>query len=187
MEPQATENDPRRDRSPSDGQLVAQALAGAKDAFDELIRRYQRQAVAVSYRLLGNSQDSLEVTQDAFLKAFTSLATLQKPEAFGGWLMRILVRTCRRLLLGRSHRAEVTANDEIAAPGVPVELRRDLVQALAGLPAPYREVVVLRDVEEWTAPEVATELGISVEAVKSRLHRARAMMRERLDASAYWA
>src|SRR5688572_13322356 len=90
MEPEATDPDSRRDQSPTDGQLVAQALAGAKAAFDELIRRYQRQAVAVSYRLLGNSQDSLEVTQDAFLKAFTSLATLQKPEAFGGWLMRIV-------------------------------------------------------------------------------------------------
>jgi RNA polymerase sigma-70 factor (ECF subfamily) len=75
---------------PSDGQLVSKCLAGNRKAFDELIRRYQRQAVAVSYRLLGNSQDSLEVTQDAFLKAFTSLDTLQKPEAFGGWLMRIV-------------------------------------------------------------------------------------------------
>ena len=70
---------------PTDGQLVSQCLSGKRKAFDELIRRYQRQAVAVSYRLLGNSQDSLEVTQDAFLKAFTSLDTLQKPEAFGGW------------------------------------------------------------------------------------------------------
>jgi RNA polymerase sigma-70 factor (ECF subfamily) len=75
---------------PTDGQLVARPLAGQRNAFDHLIRKYQRQAVAVSYRLLGNTQDALEVTQDAFLKAFTSLATLQKPEAFGGWLMRIV-------------------------------------------------------------------------------------------------
>ena len=68
MEPQATDPDHRREQSPTDGQLVAQALSGQKDAFDALIRRYQRQAVAVSYRLLGNSQDSLEVTQDAFLR-----------------------------------------------------------------------------------------------------------------------
>ena len=90
MEPEATDPDSRRDASPTDGQLVSQTLAGDRKCFDELIRRYQRQAVAVSYRLLGNSQDSLEVTQDAFLKAFTSLDTLQKPEAFGGWLMRIV-------------------------------------------------------------------------------------------------
>src|SRR3954471_19355158 len=77
-------------QGPSDGQLVEQTLSGNRTAFDELIRRYQRQAVAVSYRLLGNTNDALEVTQDAFLKGFTSLATLQKPEAFGGWLMRIV-------------------------------------------------------------------------------------------------
>src|SRR5688500_780770 len=94
MEPEATDPNLSSEASEppgsSDGQLVAQTLAGQRKAFDELIRRYQRQAVAVSYRLLGNSQDSLEVTQDAFLKAFTSLATLNKPEAFGGWLMRIV-------------------------------------------------------------------------------------------------
>src|SRR5687768_14156614 len=76
--------------SPSDGTLVEQVLGGRREAFDVLIGRYQRQAVAVSYRLLGSSHDALEVTQDAFLKAFSSLATLQKPEAFGGWLMRIV-------------------------------------------------------------------------------------------------
>ena len=80
-------SDPNQDQGsqqqgPSDGQLVSKCVAGDRKAFDELIRRYQRQAVAVSYRLLGNSQDSLEVTQDAFLKAFTSLDTLQKPVAF---------------------------------------------------------------------------------------------------------
>src|SRR5581483_10376554 len=68
---------------PSDGQLVQRVVGGDRTAFDELIRRYQRQAVAVSYRLLGSSHDALEVTQDAFLKAFTSLESLQKPGAFG--------------------------------------------------------------------------------------------------------
>ena len=65
-------------QTPSDGQFVTKAVAGDRPAFDELIRRYQRQAVAVAYRLLGNNHDSLEVTQDAFLKAYKSLATLQK-------------------------------------------------------------------------------------------------------------
>src|SRR5947199_9362759 len=94
MEPEAT--DPSSDAAspapsgPTDGQLVQQTVSGNRKAFDELIRRYQRQAVAVSYRLLGNSQDALEVTQDAFLKAYSSIKTLQKPGAFGGWLMRIV-------------------------------------------------------------------------------------------------
>src|SRR4051794_22271831 len=74
---------------PTDKELIEQVKAGRREGFDSLIRRYQRQAVAVSYRLLGNSHDALEVTQDAFLKAYNSLETLQRPEAFGGWLMRI--------------------------------------------------------------------------------------------------
>ena len=78
----------------SDGEFVIKASAGDRRAFDELIRRYQRQAVAVAYRLLGNSQDALEVTQDAFLKAFTGISTLQKPEAFGGCFCG-LYRICR--------------------------------------------------------------------------------------------
>src|SRR5206468_10908218 len=92
MEPVTSDpnRDPSSNQGPSDGQLVEQTIAGNRKAFDQLIRRYQRQAVSVSYRLLGNSSDALEVTQDAFLKAFTSIETLQKPEAFGGWLMRIV-------------------------------------------------------------------------------------------------
>src|ERR671912_145661 len=87
--------------SPSDGVLVEQVLGGNRGAFDQLIGRYQRQAVAVSYRLLGSSHDALEVTQDAFLKAFSSLATLQKPEAFGGWLMRIVSNLSLNFRRGR--------------------------------------------------------------------------------------
>src|SRR5207302_6843176 len=85
MEPNASDPaDVTPGPSPSDGELVRRTLATDRGAFDQLVRRYQRQAVAVSYRLLGNSHDALEVTQDAFLKAYSSLNTLQKPEAFGG-------------------------------------------------------------------------------------------------------
>src|SRR5258708_27305208 len=97
--------------SETDGQLVAQVLAGQREAFDVLIRKYQRQAVAVSYRLLGNTHDALEVTQDAFLKAFSSLATLQKPEAFGGWLMRIVSNLSLNFRRGRKTRQQLPLDD----------------------------------------------------------------------------
>src|SRR3954471_22064604 len=99
------------DGSVTDGQLVQQTLAGQRTSFDQLIERYQRQAVAVSYRLLGNSQDALEVTQDAFLKAFTSLATLQKPEAFGGWLMRIVSNLSLNFRRGRKNKQQLPLDD----------------------------------------------------------------------------
>src|SRR5437899_7401417 len=93
-------------QGPSDGQLVERALAGDRGQFDELIRRYQRQAVAVSYRLLGNTHDALEVTQDAFLKAFRSLSTLQKADAFGGWLMRIVSNLSLNFRRGRNTKSK---------------------------------------------------------------------------------
>src|SRR3954469_4379457 len=111
MEPQASDPNRPSPTGPSDGQLVSQATAGDRKAFDELIRRYQRQAVAVSYRLLGNTHDSLEVTQDAFLKAFTSLDTLQKPDAFGGWLMRIVSNLSLNYRRSRKTRTQLPLAD----------------------------------------------------------------------------
>src|SRR6478735_4209132 len=108
MEPTRTPDDPA---SPSDGTLVERVLGGERKAFDALIRKYQRQAVAVSYRLLGNNHDALEVTQDAFLKAFSSLATLQKPEAFGGWLMRIVSNLSLNYRRGRKTRSQLPLDD----------------------------------------------------------------------------
>src|SRR5215218_1766310 len=119
MEPQAKQ--PIRDvddASPTDGQLVLRAADGDRKAFDELIVKYQRQAVAVSYRLLGNSNDALEVTQDAFLKAFTSLASLQKPEAFGGWLMRIVSNLSLNFRRGRKNRQQLPL-DDLLGPSEP--------------------------------------------------------------------
>src|SRR3954470_10176204 len=104
--------------SPTDGQLVGRANDGDRKAFDELIVKYQRQAVAVSYRLLGNTNDALEVTQDAFLKAFTSLASLQKPEAFGGWLMRIVSNLSLNFRRGRKNRQQLPL-DDLLGPSEP--------------------------------------------------------------------
>src|SRR4051812_26731536 len=109
----------REDGGPSDEQLVLKCVAGDRRAFDDLIKRYQRQAVAVSYRLLGNSHDALEVTQDAFLKGFNSLATLQKPEAFGGWLMRIVSNLSLNFRRGRKSKSQLPLDDLLASPQTP--------------------------------------------------------------------
>src|SRR3954467_2727941 len=105
------------DGGPTDGTLVGEVLAGKRQSFDVLIRKYQRQAVAVSYRLLGNSHDALEVTQDAFLKAFTSLSGLQKTEAFGGWLMRIVSNLSLNYRRSRKTRAQLPLDDLLGQSG----------------------------------------------------------------------
>src|SRR5882672_1235709 len=108
----------REDGAPTDEQLVSKCMAGDRRSFDELIKRYQRQAVAVSYRLLGNSHDALEVTQDAFLKAFSSLDTLQKADAFGGWLMRIVSNLSLNYRRSRKTRSQLPL-DDLLGPGEP--------------------------------------------------------------------
>jgi len=97
--------------APSDGQLVRETLAGQRASFDVLIKRYQRQAIAVSIRLLNNSHDAAEVTQDAFLKAFNSLKTLEKPDAFGGWLMRIVNNLSLNYRRARKTRSQLPLDD----------------------------------------------------------------------------
>jgi RNA polymerase sigma-70 factor (ECF subfamily) len=189
---------------PSDGELVEQAQRGRREAFDALIRRYQRQAVAVSYRLLGNSHDALEVTQDAFLKAYSSLSTLQKPEAFGGWLMRIVsnlslnYRRSRRTrsqlplddLLGPGDpQATETAggsSDWMAQSGDPVhklesqEMGKRLQEALAQLPEKQRLAIVMFTIEEMPQKQVAEALKCSVEAVKWHVFQGRKRLKELL-------
>ena len=203
MEPQAQQ--PTReadDASPTDGQLVTRALDGDRKAFDELIVRYQRQAVAVSYRLLGNTHDALEVTQDAFLKGFTSLASLQKPEAFGGWLMRIVSNLSLNFRRGRKTRQQLplddllgtsepsTANssgsDWMAQSGDPVrklesqEMGRKLQEALNQLPEKQRLAIVMFTIEQMPQKQVAESLECSVEAVKWHVFQGRKKLKEML-------
>ena len=185
--------------SPSDGELAQRCIAGDRKAFDELILRYQRQAVAVSYRLLGNSQDALEVTQDAFLKAFSSLSTLQKPEAFGGWLMRIVSNLSLNFRRGRKLRTQLPLDDCLgptesqanaggsewtSRDGDPVhkmesaELGVKLKEALAQLPEKQRLAIIMFTIEELPQKQVAEALGCSVEAIKWHVFQGRKRLRE---------
>ena len=207
MEPKATEPKPDPENSgqqasPSDGELVRRTLDGKNRAFDELIHRYQRQAVAVSYRLLGNTHDALEVTQDAFLKSFSSLSTLQKPEAFGGWLMRIVSNLSLNYRRGRKTRTQLPLDDLLgpsdaqatdaggsqwmARSGDPVrklesqELGVKLQEALNQLPEKQRQAIVMFTIQEMPQKEVAEALGCSVEAIKWHVFQGRKKLKEML-------
>ena len=184
----------------TDGDLVRQTTKGDRSAFDELIRRYQRQAVAVSYRLLGNTHDALEATQDAFLKAYRSLDSLQKPAAFGGWLMRIVANLSLNFRRGRNVRKrlplmEVVSVGEstplkkdvrghaLAACADPlhliesVEMVRQLAEAIKRLPERQRVALTMFTIEEFSQKQIAATLGCSVEAVKWHVFQARKALR----------
>mgnify|MGYP005844948989 CR=1 FL=1 len=180
--------------TPTDGDLVLQTLAGRRQAFDELIRRYQRQAVAVSYRLLGNTQDALEVTQDAFLKGFKSLDTLERPEAFGGWLMRIVSNLSLNYRRGRKLRATLPLDDLLAPAEGHQQADAGSSEWMAGngdpghaassremgqkLQEKQRLAIVMFTIEQMPQKQVAQAMECSVEAVKWHVFQGRKKLRE---------
>ena len=188
----------------SDEPTVRRAAAGDRAAFDVLVRKYQAQAVAVSYRLLGNRDDAVEIVQDAFLKAYKSLATLERPGAFGGWLMRIVSNLSLNRRRGRSLRRGASLDDDdgnpIDAAGATTstgeslqagaldpsrsamghELGEALRDALGELPEKQRLAILMFTVEQMPQRDVAAALGCSVEAVKWHVFQGRKRLRERL-------
>jgi RNA polymerase sigma factor (sigma-70 family) len=168
-------------------QLVTDACSGNAQAITQLLDVCQPDIKRFARRACSNAEDAEEAVQVALWQLYRKIGTLRTVATFATWLFRIVERECYRLFRGRDdHAIDDTQIEAMAAPQVPVDLRIDLSNAIATLPEAYRVVLILRDVDELTAPEVAAELGLSLDAVKSRLHRARTMLRERLMASGYW-
>lgn len=180
------------------GRLVRSALAGDLAAFDTLVERYQRQATAVAYRLLNHRDDAMEVTQDAFLRAFDKLATLSSPEQFGPWLMRIVSnqalnrRRSRALRQTASldaadsdGRGEWNLPDRRAESPVEAasskELKGKIAEAIDELPEMQRQALVLFSIARLPQKEVARQLGCSVQAVKWHVFSARKKLKEQLE------
>jgi RNA polymerase sigma-70 factor, ECF subfamily len=158
--------------------------------FEQLVARHKDAVYRQMLRVCGNQADAEDVLQDALLNAYRALGTLRDQAAFQAWLARIGRNVCIRLRKKEALRPllDLPLPDALPAAGPNVEsqlLRQDIDRcvkaALDRLPAPYRRVLELRDVEGLTAPEAAGALGISVAAVKSRLHRARGELRRELD------
>jgi RNA polymerase sigma-70 factor (ECF subfamily) len=140
------------------------------------IRRYAR-------RQCHQSSAVEDVVQEALIVVYRRVGTVRSAAALGAWLVTIVTRLCMLpvLMVMRGVEELKGVEDSARFARKPAEdLRLDLVRALESLPAPYREIVLLRDWQEMTIREIAGHLGITREATKSRLHRARAMIREYL-------
>ena len=167
---------------PSRCELVARARSGDPRALERLLavcrpdlERYARRHC--------ESDDVEEAVQDALWILYRRLGGLKHVAAFTGWLFQVVRRACRRLARRRVHHTTLDALPETAAHdrgAADAELRAVLSGIIAGLPARYREVLVLADVQGMSAGEFSRVLSISPEAAKSRLHRARAMVRAEL-------
>jgi RNA polymerase sigma-70 factor, ECF subfamily len=188
-------------RSDADRSLVEQAKAGDFSAMESLLAKYERQVFAVARRIVGQHQDAEEVVQQTFLSVLEHLNDFREESQFRTWLMRIATNQALGLLRRQSIRSTVSLdghNGDDSYEGIPhpeyiaawretpddIAMRRETRQyvdeALATLGEKYRVVFVLRDIEELSTRETAEVLGITQEAVKVRLLRARLMLRERL-------
>jgi len=185
-------------RDLSDARLVRQARRGQRDAFDELAQRYQRRAVAVAYRLVGNLHDALEVSQEALLRAYQNLATLQHPARFGPWLLKIVTNQALNFRRARGPRTRENGlagdappwadqfcdvpspDDRPGAPLASAELATRIQAELASLPERQRGALVLFSLNQLPQKQVAQILGCSLSAVKWHVFQARRRLRTRL-------
>ena len=177
--------------------LLDRVLAGDRRAFEPLVRRHERRVFRVTIAVLGNIEDAEEAMQDTFVKAFRHLDQFRKEARFTTWLTRIAINeaiqkrnarknfmpiaeaeTTEQQFAPRRHESWKMSNPEQLYGKQ--EIHQIVENAIQLLPEIYREAFVLRDVEELSAEEAAEVLGITVPALKSRLLRARLMMRETL-------
>lgn len=166
---------------------VRSAAGGDRRAFEWLYRRHVKRIHGVIWRLVGGvNARAEELTQDAFVKAWQALPAFRGESAFSTWLHRLAVNTALMNLRVRAGGADREVDDaeldnHPAAPSQSA-LRLDLERAVASLPPRARAVLVLFDVEGWTHEEIAVELGMAVGSSKAQLHRARGLLRQRLEA-----
>jgi RNA polymerase sigma factor (sigma-70 family) len=170
-------------------QLVEAACGGDAAAVEKLLVVCQPDLRRFARRACSTSEDAEDAVQIALWQLYRKIGALRTAATFGSWLFRIIERECYRLFHARDRldALDASLDDALRQEPLPLALRKDLVAAIATLPKPYRQILILRDVDELTASEAADQLGISIDAVKSRLHRARALVRDNLLAGGYLA
>jgi RNA polymerase sigma-70 factor (ECF subfamily) len=177
--------------------LINRCLAGDTEGFRPLVHRYQRIAFSVALRMLGTRADAEDVAQQAFVDAFAALdrfAGEGRSNAFATWLLRIVINRAKDVLKSKK-RTEAPLEVEVASDGAAfahaptspeasvgqAEQRQLLEAALMRVPAKYREILILKDVEDLSYEEIRTILGLPITTLKIRVVRARAMMRAELE------
>jgi RNA polymerase sigma-70 factor, ECF subfamily len=195
-------NNPEQSRDTREPELIVAVQQGQHELFYELVRPYEKRVYAAAFAILRNEQDAEDVSQEAMLKALSNLRHFRAEARFSTWLIQITVNEAlMRRRRGRTVVMEGIDDRRSSDEGIDYtprdfadwreipsealerkEVRQRLEQALASLDRKYREVFVLRDVEHLNIQETAEALGISVASVKTRLLRARLMLRDLLAA-----
>lgn len=180
-------------RSLTDGQLIVDAVGGRADGFEELVRRYQRPITSYVFRMLGDYESALDVTQEVFIKVYNSLSKYSPEYKFSTWLYRI----AHNAAIDHMRRNSITAHSleaenadgsyqiQIESSGPTPEQdhersewRTEIEAVVRCLPPAYRDLILLRHSRDLSYDEIADVTGLPLGTVKNRLFRAREMMRQ---------
>jgi RNA polymerase sigma-70 factor (ECF subfamily) len=183
-------------------ELVKRAQDGDREAFQELVERYQRKVYSICYGMLKDKDDSYDVSQEVFIKVYRYLENFNRDSSFYTWLYRITVNKCIDFIRKRDRRSEVDYNDEIKRDrevggddnimpsklGIQPdkvygrkELRDKMLEALETLSDKHRTILILREVEGLSYDEMADVLDISKGTVMSRLYHARRYFQDAIE------
>jgi RNA polymerase sigma-70 factor (ECF subfamily) len=181
----------------TDEQLVERALAGDREAFGEVVRRWERKIYALAYGILGSVEDARDASQETFIAAYRNLQGFRGEAKVSSWLHRIAVNQCISRQRRARVRAETGLEDEVESSGEGLlstragdsparasesKQRAEAVRrAVASLPQELREVVLMKEFEELTFQEIADALQVPLSTVKSRLYTALRQLRLRLE------
>lgn len=166
-----------------DTALISGARNGDVDALDRLLAQSQPDIRRYARRQCRHAHDVEDAVQEASFLLYRRIGSLRMIDSFSYWLFRIVDRACLRIgrrMLGIATELDAIEDDPRFATRSDPDLRLDLARAIESLPVDYRNVVMLRDVQECTIDEIADALSISRAAAKARLHRARKLIREYL-------
>jgi RNA polymerase sigma-70 factor (ECF subfamily) len=176
----------------ADCDLVTRAVAGREDGFEELVRRYQRPIAAYVYRMVGDYESALDLTQEVFIKVYNSLRRYRSEFKFSTWIYKIAHNSAVDHLRRRGGREQALQREfDGEQYDLPIESRRpspeqeseraerreEIERVVRELPAAYRELVVLRHSHDLSYDEIAEVTGLPLGTVKNRLFRAREVMR----------
>ena len=180
-------------RQLTDGELIIDAIGGREDGFEELVRRYQRPIIGYVFRMLGDYESSLDVTQEVFIKVYNSLHRYSSDYKFSTWLYRIAhnaaIDHMRRNSVSpqsiETENADGTYQMQIESPNPSPEQDRErsewrieIDQVVRRLPEAYKQLILLRHAQDLSYDEIAAITRLPLGTVKNRLFRAREMMRE---------
>lgn len=173
--------------------MLERLRSGDASAFEDFVSAYQHRVFAVAYRMLGNYAEAEEAAQEVFLRVYRSIGEFRGEAQLSTWLYTITSRLClNRLASGERRMARAREDDATLAnlpgPGVDAALELEqreqqaaLERAISELPDERRVIVILRDVQGLSYEEIATALDLSLGTVRSRLHRARLELKEKLE------